>query len=164
MSTTLQGMQPIVRGGSLVLKVEDVHLDMRLSLKGSCQKLGVDYAYLGPEGSQVTILVCKCKRTGCWAATQAPEKGMNVYALDSSLDGCAVWDGNDDLHHLLLRGNHHLQEVIRGLHHVEVQHIQEDESSLKKRCSPLIRWPFGTVRQRFSAPCSEPEADHFVGC
>ena len=40
-----------------------------------------DYAYLGPEGSQVTILVCKCKRTGCLAATQVPEKGMNVYAL-----------------------------------------------------------------------------------
>ena len=35
----------------------------------------------GPEGSQVTILVCKCKRTGYLAATQVPKKGMNVYAL-----------------------------------------------------------------------------------
>ena len=44
-------------------------------------EVGVDYAYLGPEGSQVTILVFKCKRTGCLAATQVPEKGMTVYAL-----------------------------------------------------------------------------------
>ena len=44
-------------------------------------EVGVDYAFLGPEGSQVTILVCKCKRTGCLAATQVPEKGMNVHAL-----------------------------------------------------------------------------------
>ena len=29
----------------------------------------------------MTILVCKCKRTGCLAATQVPEKGMHVYAL-----------------------------------------------------------------------------------
>ena len=29
----------------------------------------------------MTILVCKCKRTGCLAATQVPEKGMNVCAL-----------------------------------------------------------------------------------
>ena len=28
----------------------------------------------------MTILVCKCKRTGCLAATQVPEKGTNVYA------------------------------------------------------------------------------------
>ena len=43
-------------------------------------EVGVDYANLGPEGSQVTIFVCKCKRTGCLAASQVPEKGMNVYA------------------------------------------------------------------------------------
>ena len=48
--------------------------------EGDLPEVGVDYAYLGLEGSQVTILVCKCKRTGCLAATQAPEKGMNVYA------------------------------------------------------------------------------------
>ena len=29
----------------------------------------------------MTFLVCKCKRTGCMAATQVPEKGMNAYAL-----------------------------------------------------------------------------------
>ena len=34
-----------------------------------------------PEGSQVTILVCKSKRSGCLPATQAPENGMNAYAL-----------------------------------------------------------------------------------
>ena len=44
-------------------------------------EIGVDFAYLGPEGSQVTIFACKCKRIGCLAATQVPEKGMNVYAL-----------------------------------------------------------------------------------
>ena len=41
----------------------------------------MDYAYLGPEGSQVTLLVCKCKRTGCLAATQVPAKGVDAYAL-----------------------------------------------------------------------------------
>ena len=49
--------------------------------EGVLPEVGVDYAYLGLEGSQVTILVCKCKRIGCLAATQVPEKGMNVYAL-----------------------------------------------------------------------------------
>ena len=49
--------------------------------EGELSEVGVDCAYLGPEGSQVTIIVCKCKRTGCLAATQVPEKGMNVYAL-----------------------------------------------------------------------------------
>ena len=49
--------------------------------EGELPEVGVDYAYLGPEGSQVTILVCKCKRTGCLAARQVPEKGLNVYAL-----------------------------------------------------------------------------------
>ena len=48
---------------------------------GELPEVGVDYAYVGPEGSQVTILVCKCKRTGCLAATQVPEKGMNASAL-----------------------------------------------------------------------------------
>ena len=33
--------------------------------EGELPEVGVDYAYHGPEGSQVTILVCKCKRTGC---------------------------------------------------------------------------------------------------
>ena len=80
MSTTLRAMQPIVRGVSIVSKVEDVHLHAVVS-EGELPEVGVDYAYLGPEGSQVTILVCKCKRTGCLAATQVPEKGMNVYAL-----------------------------------------------------------------------------------
>ena len=66
---------------SFVSKVEDVHLHMRLFLKESCQKLESTTLYLGPEGSQATILVCKCKRTGCLTATQVPEKGMNVYTL-----------------------------------------------------------------------------------
>ena len=34
-----QGMQPIVRGVSIVLKVEDVHFHMRLFPKESCLKL-----------------------------------------------------------------------------------------------------------------------------
>ena len=42
--------------------------------EGKLPEVGVDNAYMGPEGSQVTILVCKCKR-------QVPEKGMNAYAL-----------------------------------------------------------------------------------
>ena len=29
----------------------------------------------------MTIFLCKCKRTGCLASTQVPEKGMKVYAL-----------------------------------------------------------------------------------
>ena len=36
---------------------------------------------MGPEGAQVTILVCKCKRTRCLVATQEPEKCVNVYCL-----------------------------------------------------------------------------------
>ena len=28
----------------------------------------------------MTIFVCKCERTGCLAATQVPETGMNVHA------------------------------------------------------------------------------------
>ena len=47
--------------------------------EGELLDVGVDYAYLGPEGSQVTILVCMCVCTGCLAATQVLEKGMNVY-------------------------------------------------------------------------------------
>ena len=81
MSTALQAMELVVHGANNVSKVEDVHLHMRLFLKEIGQKLEIDYAYLGPEGSQVTILVCKCKRTRCLAATQVPEKSMNVYAL-----------------------------------------------------------------------------------
>ena len=50
--------------------------------EGELPEVGVDYAYMGPEGSQVTILVCKCKRTGCLAATQVLEKGMNAHAPD----------------------------------------------------------------------------------
>ena len=49
--------------------------------EGELPEVGVDYAYTGPEGSQVTILVCKDKRTGCLAVTQVPEKGMNASAL-----------------------------------------------------------------------------------
>ena len=49
--------------------------------EGEMPEVGVDYAYMGPEGSQVTILVCTCKRTGRLAATQEPEKGMNASAL-----------------------------------------------------------------------------------
>ena len=49
--------------------------------EGELPEVGVDYVYMGPEGSQVTILVCLCKRTGCLAATRVPEKGMNAYAL-----------------------------------------------------------------------------------
>ena len=49
--------------------------------EGELPEVGVDYANMGPEGSQVTILVCKCKRTRYLAATQVPEKGMNACAL-----------------------------------------------------------------------------------
>ena len=49
--------------------------------EGELPEAGVDCAYMGPEGSQVTILVCKSMRSGCLPATQAPEKGMNANAL-----------------------------------------------------------------------------------
>ena len=48
--------------------------------EGELPEVGVDYVYLGPQGSQVTIVVCKCNRTGCLAATQVPEKGIDVHA------------------------------------------------------------------------------------
>ena len=80
MSTTLQAMQPIVHGANIVSKVEDRASPHAVVSERELPEVGVDNAYLGPEGSQVTILVCKCKRTGYLAATQVPEKGMNVYA------------------------------------------------------------------------------------
>ena len=49
--------------------------------EGELPEVGVDYAYLGPEGSRVTLLCCKDKRTGCPAATQVPSKGVDAYAL-----------------------------------------------------------------------------------
>ena len=42
------GMQPIVRGVSIVSKVEDVYLLTRLFPKESCLKLESTIAYLGP--------------------------------------------------------------------------------------------------------------------
>ena len=80
MNITLQAMQPVVRGANIVSKVEDVHLHMRLFLKESCQELESTTLTLGRKDPKVTILVCKCKRPGCLAATQVPEKGMNVHA------------------------------------------------------------------------------------
>ena len=47
-------------------------------LRESLPEVGVDYAFMGSEGLQVTILVCKCKRTRCLAAIQGPEKGMHA--------------------------------------------------------------------------------------
>ena len=49
--------------------------------QGELPEVGVDSAYMGPEGSQVTIVVCRCKRTKCWAAAQVPRKGVHVHAL-----------------------------------------------------------------------------------
>ena len=87
-----QAMQPIVRGVNEHCVRGRGRVSPHVSvLKGELLEVGVDYACMGLEGSQVTILVCRCKRTGCQAATPVPEKGMNF----SLLDGCAVWDGND---------------------------------------------------------------------
>ena len=49
-------------------------------LEGELPEVGVDHAYMGPEGSQVTILACKCKRRFP-AGTQVPEKVMNACAM-----------------------------------------------------------------------------------
>ena len=48
--------------------------------EGELPEVGVDYAYREPGGSHATISVCNCKRTGCLAATQVPEKGISAYA------------------------------------------------------------------------------------
>ena len=74
MSATLQGMQPIVRGVHCVTGRGRASPHAVVS-EGELPEVGVDYAYLGPEGSQVTILVCKC--------TIAGEKGIEC--LCSSL-------------------------------------------------------------------------------
>ena len=79
MNITPQAMQPIVRGVNIVSEVVDVSPYASVP-EGELPEVGVDYAYMGPEASQVSILVCKCKRTACLAAAQVPEKGMNVYA------------------------------------------------------------------------------------
>ena len=62
MNTMLQVMQLIVRGMSVVSKVEDVNLHMRLFPK-SWSRLCPSW---GREVSQVTILVCKCNAQGAW--------------------------------------------------------------------------------------------------
>ena len=67
-------MQHCVRGRGRV----PAHVSVA---EGELPEVGVDETYMGLEGSQVTILVCKCKRTGCLAATQVPNKGMNADAL-----------------------------------------------------------------------------------
>ncbi|CAK0892249.1 unnamed protein product, partial [Prorocentrum cordatum] len=50
-------------------------------MEGELPEVGADYACVGPEGSQVALLRCKCKRAGCLAATQVPAKGVDAYAL-----------------------------------------------------------------------------------
>ena len=66
MNITLQAMQPIDHGANIESKVEDVHLHMRLS-EGELPEVGVDYAYLGPEGSQVTKTWCaSASALGAW--------------------------------------------------------------------------------------------------
>ena len=47
---------------------------------GELPEVGADYAYLGPEGAQVTLLVVKDKKTGCLGATQVPNKGVEPYS------------------------------------------------------------------------------------
>ena len=47
---------------------------------GELPEVGADYAYLGPEGAQVTLLVVKDKKTGCLGATQVPSKGVEPYS------------------------------------------------------------------------------------
>ena len=73
-----QAMKLIVRGVNI--EVVDVCHHTWLFLR-ELLEVGVYDAYMGPEGSHVTILVCKCKRTGCLAATHVPVKGMNACAL-----------------------------------------------------------------------------------
>ena len=75
-----QAMQPIVRGANIVSEVVDASPHVSVP-EGELLEVGVDYTYMGPEGSQVTILVCKCKRTGCLAAKEVPEKSANAYAF-----------------------------------------------------------------------------------
>eukprot|EP00971_Amphidinium_carterae_P256519 5093365-Amphidinium_carterae.1 len=53
----------------------------RAQPEGELPEIGADYAYLGPDGSQVTLLVLKDRRTGCLAATQVPAKSAEPYAL-----------------------------------------------------------------------------------
>ena len=74
-------MQPIVCGVSIVSKGRR-RVSPHVSVpEGGLPEVGVDSAHVGLEGSKVTILVCKCKRTGWLAATRVPETGMNVCVL-----------------------------------------------------------------------------------
>ena len=65
--------------------------------EGELPEVGVDHAHVGPEGHQVMILVCKCKRTGCLAATQVPEKGMNECPCSSLLHWMAARFGMETI-------------------------------------------------------------------
>ena len=55
MSTMPQAMRPMFRGVSNVSRASP----HAVVPEGELPEVGVDYAHLGPEGSQVTILVCK---------------------------------------------------------------------------------------------------------
>ena len=61
-----------------------------IASEGELPEVGVDCAYMGPEGAQV-VFVRKCKSTVFLAATQVPEKGVPMPMLwHSWLVGCAV--------------------------------------------------------------------------
>ena len=102
--------------------------------EGELPEVGVDYACMGPEGSQVTIWVCKCKRTGCLASTQVPEKGMNAYAPAFF----AGWLRGFGWKRLLLRSDNALLAFLRapaaGLEGVEVIEQASPEGDHRLEC------------------------------
>ena len=138
--------------------------------EGELPEVGVDYAYMGPEVSQVTILVCKCKRTGCQAATQVPEKGMNAYALAFFAGwvrglGWKLLLSRSDFERALLaflraaqvspEGDH----AANGLAEVGVREVKAQtrvlKSHLEERLMRQLEWsePLATWLVRHSANC-----------
>ena len=75
MSTALRAMQPVVRGLSIVSKVEDVHLHMRLSLKESCLKLESLMPIWDGRIPSDDLWCASADARGCLAATQVAGEG-----------------------------------------------------------------------------------------
>ena len=64
--------------------------------EGEMPEVGVDYPYMGTEGSQVTIFGVHMQTYGVPGSDAGARKGHECLVLQPSLlDGCAVWDGND---------------------------------------------------------------------
>ena len=103
----------------------------------------------------MTILVCKCKRTGRLAVTQVPEKGMNVYALTfffGWLRGLG-WKRLEDVE-VIEQASPEGDHAANGLAEVGVREVNA-QSHREERNKRQLDWsePLATWLVRHSANC-----------